>query len=176
MIKVHNKAFEILLQKAEIEAKIKDLAKLFDVEYKDKKPLFIGVLNGSFMFAAELFKNLSIDAEITFLRVKSYTDTKSNGKVTEILGLMENIEDRHVIILEDIVDTGLTVNKLQIMLKAQKPKSLAIATLLYKPKAIIKPIKVDHYCFEIEPKFVIGYGLDYDGLGRNLADVWVLKE
>jgi hypoxanthine phosphoribosyltransferase len=176
MIQIHDKSFEILLPKAEIEAKIKELAAQLNNELKEMQPLFIGVLNGSFMFAAELFKNLTIPAEITFLRVKSYTDTKSDGKVTEVLGLMENIEGRNVVILEDIVDTGLTVNKLQIILKAQKPKSIAIATLLFKPKAIIKPIKVDYHCFEIEPNFVVGYGLDYDGLGRNLSDVWVLKE
>lgn len=176
MIQVHDKHFEILISQYEIEQKIKALGQELSQKYASKNPIFLGILNGSFMFAAELFKNVTIEAEICFLRVQSYTETASTGQVKQLLGLTESIENKDVVILEDIVDTGITMEQILMNLNAKNPRSIAIATLLFKPKALQKPITVDYFCFEIEPKFVIGYGLDYNGLGRNLADIYVLKE
>jgi hypoxanthine phosphoribosyltransferase len=147
-----------------------------DSDFAGTKPLFIGILNGSFMFAAELFKNITIEAEITFLRVASYQNTTTTGNVVEVLGLIENIEEREIIIVEDIVDTGNTISEILMQLITKKPKSVAIATLLFKPKALKTKVLVNYVGFEIEPHFVIGYGLDYNGLGRNLPNIYVIKE
>lgn len=176
MIQLLDKSFEILITKKEIKARIKQLASQLNDDYSTKKPLFIGVLNGSFIFAAALFKKCNFEAEITFIKVKSYENTSSTGKVSEIFGINENIEGRDIILVEDIVDTGLTINQIIKTLTKQNPKSLKIATLLFKPKALKVPTNPDYVGFEIEPKFVIGYGLDYDGLGRNLGDIWVLVD
>lgn len=176
MLQIKDKKFEILLPQTQIEAEIKKLSATLNYGYLDKKPLFLAVLNGSFMFAAELFKHLKIEAEISFMRVQSYSKTNSTGTLKQILGLVNDIENRDIVILEDIVDTGFTINEIVIFLNEKKPKSIKIATLLFKPKALKVPIKPDYFCFEIEPDFVVGYGLDYDELGRNLADVWVLSE
>jgi hypoxanthine phosphoribosyltransferase len=176
MIHVQGKPFQILISQETIENRIKVLSEDFSHDYAGKNPLFIGVLNGSFMFAAELLKNCKIDAEITFIRVSSYVNTNSSGKVIDVLGLVENIENREVIIVEDIVDTGITISEIIRQFSDKKPKSIEIATLLFKPKALQKQVNVKYIGFEIEPKFVIGYGLDYDGQGRNLSDIYVLKE
>jgi hypoxanthine phosphoribosyltransferase len=176
MIQIHNKYFKTLISEAKIIDRIAVLAAEINLAYSYKKPLFIGILNGSFTFAAELFKNITLDAEITFMRVQSYQNMASQGKVTELLGLVENIENRDLIIIEDIVDTGLTINEILKYLSEKKPNSIKIATLLFKPKALKIDINPDYVGFEIEPKFVVGYGLDYEGLGRNLREIYVLKD
>lgn len=176
IVNIHDKSFELLIEESKIIERVDQISAQIYLEYADKKPLFIGVLNGSFMFAAELFKSLEIEAEITFVRVKSYENTQSLGKVTEVLGLTENIENRDIIIVEDIVDTGLTIKEITSFLQEKLPKSIKIATLLFKPKALKVDILPDYFGFAIEPKFVVGYGLDYDGLGRNLRGIFVLKE
>ncbi|MES2795749.1 MAG: hypoxanthine phosphoribosyltransferase [Bacteroidota bacterium] len=176
MIQIHDKSFQLLISESEIMERVVAISQKINSDYLNKKPLFIGVLNGSFMFAAELFKNLEIGAEITFLRVQSYQNMASQGKVVEVLGLTENIENREVIIVEDIVDTGLTINEIVSYLNSKNPNSIKIATLLFKPKALKTDVKADYVGFEIEPKFVVGYGLDYDGLGRNLRGIFVLYE
>lgn len=176
MIQLLDKSFEILISKKEIKARIKQLASQLNDDYSNKIPLFIGVLNGSFMFAAALFKKCNFEAEITFIKVKSYESTSSSGKVSEIFGINENIEGRDIILVEDIVDTGLTISYIISSLSKNKPKSIKIATLLFKPKALKVQTNPDYVGFEIDPKFVIGYGLDYDGLGRNLEDIWVLVD
>jgi hypoxanthine phosphoribosyltransferase len=176
MIQVHDKHFEAFINEDEILAKIVALSQKINSDYANKSPLFLGVLNGSFMFAAELFKNIDLEAEITFIRVQSYQNTTSQGKVTEILGLTESIKNKDIIIIEDIVDTGLTIEEVIKHLSTQSPSSIAIATLLFKPLALKTNLVPDYVCFEIDPKFVIGYGLDYDGLGRNLKGIYVLKE
>jgi hypoxanthine phosphoribosyltransferase len=173
-IQVHDKHFEVFIAKQVIEKRIAALGAAISADYQGKKPLFLTILNGSFMFAAELMKSVEVPCEITFLRVSSYQATESTGKVHEILGLLENIEDRDVIIVEDIIDTGLTMVEVKAQLTAKNPKSLSIATLFQKPEALKQPIEVQYVGFEIENKFVLGYGLDYDGLGRNLADLYVL--
>ena len=175
-IQVHDKHFEVFIEKSVIEKRIIELASQINRDYEGKRPLFLAILNGSFMFAGELMKSVSVSCEITFLRVSSYQATESSGKVVEILGLTENIEGRDIIIVEDIVDTGLTMTALKQQLLAQNPASLSIVTLFQKPEALKQPIDIQYVGFEIENKFVLGYGLDYDGLGRNLGDLYVLCE
>lgn len=175
-ILIHDKHFEVFIEKSVIEQRISDLALEINKDYEGKRPLFLAILNGSFMFAAELMKSVSVSCEITFLRVSSYQATTSSGKVHQILGLTENIEGRDVIIIEDIVDTGLTMIEIKQQLLAQNPASLSIVTLFQKPEALIQPIDIQYIGFKIENKFVLGYGLDYDGLGRNLGDLYVLCE
>ncbi len=175
-IQVHDKHFEVFIEKSVIEQRISNLALEISKDYEGKCPLFLAILNGSFMFAAELMKSVSVSCEITFLRVSSYQATTSSGKVHQILGLTENIEGRDIIIVEDIVDTGLTMIEIKQQLLAQNPASLSIVTLFQKPEALKQPIDIQYIGFKIENKFVLGYGLDYDGLGRNLGDLYVLCE
>jgi len=175
-IQIHDKHFEVFIEKSIIEKQIIELASRINQDYEGKCPLFLAILNGSFMFAAELMKSVNVDCEITFLRVSSYQATESTGKVHQILGLLENIENRDVIVVEDIVDTGLTMIEIKQQLLAQNPASLSIVTLFQKPEALNQPIDIQYVGFEIENKFVLGYGLDYDGLGRNLTDLYVLCE
>ena len=175
-IKVLDKEFVPYLVEKEIQEKITALAVQLNKDYAGKKPIFLSILNGSFLFAAELMKSVSIDCEITFLRVSSYHSTTSTGKITEVLGLKEDITDRDVIILEDIIDTGLTMAKIQEQLLGKNPKSLKVASLFQKPEALKTPIDIAYLGFELENRFVLGYGLDYDGLGRNLPDLYVLHE
>jgi hypoxanthine phosphoribosyltransferase len=175
-IQVHDKHFEILIEQSVLEERIANIAKALNDDFEGKRPLFLAILNGSFMFAAQLMKSITLDCEITFLRVSSYQATESTGKVLQILGLNEQIEGRDVIIMEDIIDTGITMVEIKKQLLAQHPNSLSIVTLFQKPEALKQHIDIQHIGFEIENKFVLGYGLDYDGLGRNLADLYVLCE
>jgi hypoxanthine phosphoribosyltransferase len=162
------------MEEEEIIRRVNQLAEKINLDYKDKRPLFIAILNGSFMFASDLFKALHIDAEICFIKLASYKGTKSTGQVITAIGLDTDIVDRHVIIVEDIIDTGKTMNEFLPQLKHQQPASLSIATLLHKPEATVYPIKIDYLGFEVPNKFLLGYGLDYDGLGRNLRDIYQL--
>ena len=173
---IHDKTFVPYLSAEDIQSSIKKLAVKLDDEYKNKTPLLISILNGSFMFAADLFKYLSIPAEICFIKLASYKGTSSTGHIVTSIGLDTEIANRDVIILEDIVDTGKTMNHLIPQLNNQHPASLKIAALLYKPDAKKYEIQVDYYCFSIPNKFVVGYGLDYDGLGRNIPSIYQLKE
>lgn len=171
---IKDKNFVLFIESEKLQARIKALAEQINKDYAGKNPLLIGVLNGSFMFIADLFKSIEIECEITFIRVSSYQHTQSSGNVKEILGLNEDIKNRHVVIVEDIVDTGLTMQEVLGQLASKKPASIKIMTMLYKPDALKVPLKIDYAGFEIENKFVIGFGLDYDGLGRNLDAIYVL--
>ena len=175
-IQVHDKTFVPYLSSDEIIAKVKELAEKLNQDYANKRPLFISVLNGSFMFSADLFKYLTIEAEICFIKLASYKGTKSTGQVLTAIGLDTDIAGRDIIILEDIIDTGKTINQFLPQVFNQQPASLKIAVLLHKPEATIFPVQIDYTCFIIPNKFVVGYGLDYDGLGRNLAQLYQLKE
>ncbi|MEJ7828360.1 MAG: hypoxanthine phosphoribosyltransferase [Segetibacter sp.] len=174
-IQVHDKYFVPYLTSEEIVDKVKELAEKLNKDYEGKRPLFISVLNGSFMFSADLFKYLTIEAEICFIKLASYKGTKSSGHVITAIGLDTDITNRDIIILEDIIDTGKTINQFLPQVYNQQPSSLKIAVLLHKPEATVFPIHIDYICFTIPNKFVVGYGLDYDGLGRNLAHLYQLK-
>lgn len=176
IIRVHDKQFEPYLTADKINARIKELAQQLDKDYAGKKPLFIAILNGSFIFAADLFKALSIDAEICFIKLASYKGTKSSGQVITAIGLDTDLFGRDVVIIEDIVDTGKTLSEFLPQLRHQQPASLKIVALLHKPEATVFPIPIDYLGFSIPNKFVVGYGLDYDGLGRNLGEIYKLVE
>lgn len=174
IIKLHDKTFDTYLSEQQIQEKVKDIAAQINNDYKDKRPLFIAILNGSFMFAADLFKYLTIDAEISFIKLVSYKGMKSSGNVITSIGLEAELFGREVIIVEDIVDTGKTLNEFLPKLDHQQPKSLKIAALLHKPEALQFPLKIDYLGFSIPNKFVVGYGLDFDGLGRNYKEIYQL--
>lgn len=175
-IRVHDKQFEPYLDAAMIADRIKEIAGKLNKDYADKKPLFIAILNGSFMFASDLFKELAIDAEICFIKLASYKGTKSTGHVLTAIGLDMDLFGRDVVIVEDIVDTGKTLSEFLPQLKHQQPASLKIVALLHKPEATVFPITIDYLGFSIPNKFVVGYGLDYDGLGRNIPEILKLIE
>ncbi len=168
--------FEPYIKREKIDARIAELGKEITRDYAEKKPVFICVLNGAFPFASDLFRAFEGDAEIDFIRLKSYEGTSTTGVVKEVLGLNRPIEGRDVIVVEDIVDTGHTIDKLVSDLKQKNPASVKIATLLFKPESLVKDVNPDYVGFAIPKKFIIGFGLDLDGLARNLNDIYVLKE
>jgi len=175
-IKIQDKVFESYLSEKDIQDAILKVAKEINKKYRGKKPVFLGVLNGSFLFAADLMKAIDFDCEISFVKVASYVGTQSSGQVRQLLGLDQNLQGRHVVVVEDIVDTGNTVEAIYGLIKNMGPSSISFATLLFKPKVYSKDIKIDYVALEIEPDFVVGYGLDYDGYGRNLNSLYVLSE
>jgi len=173
---VNDKKFIPYISAQDLSGRIKELADQISKDYADRRPLFIAILNGSFMFASELFKNISIEAEISFIKLASYKGTKSTGNVITSIGLDEPLKDRHVIIIEDIVDTGKTLSKFLPQLHDQRPASLKITALLHKPEALEHPLIIDYLGFSVPNKFLLGFGLDYDGLGRNSAEIYQLTE
>ena len=173
-IKVHDKEFISYISSGEIEEQVVRVAAEINRDYEGKKPLFIAILNGAFIFAADLFKHITIEAEICFIKLASYKGVKSTGKVITAIGLDVDLYGREVIIVEDIVDTGKTLFQFLPQLEHHHPASLKIASLLHKPEAMMHPIKIDYLGFTIPNKFVIGYGLDYDGLGRNIKEIYQL--
>jgi hypoxanthine phosphoribosyltransferase len=174
VVKVHDKRFGIYLSEAIIQNRIKELAAAINKEYEGKRPFFVAILNGSFMFASDLFKQLTVDAELCFIKLASYKGMKSSGNVVTSIGLDEDLFGKDVIIVEDIVDTGKTLHNFLPRLLHQQPRSLKIATLLHKSSATQFPLTLDYIGFDIPDKFVVGYGLDYDGLGRNFKEIYQL--
>lgn len=172
IVKVHDKNFETFLSEETIQQKVKEMAERINQDYAGERPLFIAILNGSFMFAADLFRYLTIEAELCFIKLASYKGMKSSGKVVTSIGLEEDIFGKQVIIVEDIVDTGKTLHNFMPKLVHQQPKSLKIAALLHKSEATKYPLELGYVGFDIPDKFVVGYGLDYDGLGRNLKEIY----
>lgn len=175
-IEVLHKKFRPFIKAAQIHEQICKLADQLNIDYAGKRPVFIAILNGSFMFAADLFKELTIEAEICFIKLASYKGTKSTGNVITSIGLDLPLKDRHVIIVEDIVDTGKTLHEFLPQLEGLQPASLRIASLLHKPEAQVYPLTIDYLGFTVPNKFLLGYGLDYDGLGRNLKEIYQLVE
>ncbi|MCX5783836.1 MAG: hypoxanthine phosphoribosyltransferase [Elusimicrobia bacterium] len=174
--KLHPDIKSVLISEGKIQAKVKQLAARICKDYKGKKPIFIGILKGSVPFLADLLKNISVDCMVDFMCLSSYSGDKSTGVVRTLLDLRQNIEGRHIIIVEDIVDTGLTMKYLLKNLNSRKPKSVEVCALLDKPSARKSPVKIKYLGFSIPEKFVVGYGLDYCEMHRNLPYVGVLKD
>jgi len=175
VLQLHDKTFEIFIQEEAILAEIRSMADKLNNEYAGKDVVFIAVLNGAFMFAADLMKHIGFDAEISFVKMSSYHGLNSTGRVDEVIGLNRPIKGKHVVVLEDIVDTGVTMEKLFSLLQAEQPLSVEIATLLYKPAAFKGKHTPKYIGFSIPDKFVVGYGLDYNEFGRNTKHIYQLK-
>jgi len=176
MIQLHDKHFVPFISAEEIEFAITNMAKQMDDDFFDDIPVFIGVLNGSFMVLSDLMKHYRGMCEVSFVKMASYEGTQSTNEVKQLIGLNENLEGKTVVIVEDIVDTGNTIEELKAIFKEQKVKHLKIATLFLKPDVYKKDIKLDYVGIRIPNKFIVGFGLDYDGLGRNLKDIYQLAE
>lgn len=176
LIKIHDKEFKVSIPSEEILKEVKRVAYEINRDYAGKRPILLCVLNGSFMFAADLMKNLNIECEITFVRLSSYQGTNTTGVVREVIGLSESITDRDVIIVEDIVDTGYTMQNMLETLGTREPASIEIASLFVKPARLKVPVDVKYSAFTIPDRFIVGFGLDYDGLGRNLPDIYDVEE
>ena len=164
MIHLHDKTFEPFISSEEIDFAIKNMAKQMDDDFFDEVPVFIGVLNGSFMVMGDLMKQYRGMCEVSFVKMASYEGTQSTNEVKQLIGLNENLEGKTVVIVEDIIDTGNTIEELRAISKEKKEKHIKIATLFFKPEAYKKDIKIDYIGIRIQNKFIVGYGLDYDGL------------
>ena len=175
-VKIHDKVFSKTITNEEICNEIKKVADRINTDYAGKRPLLLGVLNGCFMFVSELMKNLNIECEISFIKLSSYQGTTTTGVIKEVIGLSESITGRDVIILEDIVDTGLTMQRMLETLGTRNPSSIEIASLFLKPDRLKVPVDVKYSVFTIPDRFILGFGLDYDGLGRNYPDVYDVVE
>jgi len=173
--KVLDKEFIPYLSSEAILVRVKEIADKLNKCLETKDPIFMGILNGSFMFASDLYKEITVPSQITFLKLASYQGTGSTGNVKRLIGINEDIKDKTVVVIEDIVDTGNTLDSIIKQLKGYEPAEIIIVTLLFKPEAYKKDFKVHHYAFEIPNDFIIGYGLDYNGYGRNLKDILVIK-
>jgi hypoxanthine phosphoribosyltransferase len=176
LVTVHDKVFKPFINRETIEKRVGELGKQIDADYEGKRPLFLAILNGSFVFAADLFRHITVDAEISFIKLASYKGTTSTGNVVTAIGMEETLHQRHVILLEDIIDTGKTLSSFIPDIISRQPASLKIATFLTKPSALKYDVKADYIGFEVPDKFVLGYGLDYDGLGRNLPELYELVD
>jgi hypoxanthine phosphoribosyltransferase len=175
-VQLHDKTFAIDIREEQILQAVDALASRINSELLDEHPLFLGVLNGSFMFLSDLMKRVSIPCEISFVKVASYAGVSTTGEVKQLVGLAENVSGRTVVIVEDIVDTGHTIQHLFDLLQSHQPKSIKVATLLFKPDAYTKNIPLDYVALRVPNDFLVGYGLDYDGLGRNLKHIYKITE
>ena len=176
VVQIKDKTFRTFITEAEIAQRVKAVADRINHDMAGKKPLLLAVLNGSFVFAADLMRHITIPCEISFVKLASYEGTVSTGKVVEVMGLNEDIGGRDVIIVEDIVDTGKTMERMLNTLGTRNPASLHICTLLLKPDKLKIPLNIEYAAMEIPNDFIVGYGLDYDQEGRNLRDIYTLVE
>ena len=175
-IQIKDKNFEISIPEAKILERIKVVADKLNADYADKNPLFLAVLNGSFVFAADLMRMITIPSEISFVKLASYQGTTSTGVIKEVIGINEDLTDRHVVIVEDIVESGLTIKRMIETLGTRNPASIEICTLLLKPERLTVPLEMNYVAMEIPNDFIVGYGLDYDHQGRNLRDIYTVVE
>ncbi|MCK5825119.1 MAG: hypoxanthine phosphoribosyltransferase [Ichthyobacteriaceae bacterium] len=175
-VQLHDKTFEIFITEDEILKAVEKLVSEVEEKIGDDNPLFIGVLNGSFLVVADFVRRYKYNCEVSFVKMASYEGTGSTGKVKTLLGVNEDLKGRNIVIIEDIVDTGNTLEELLKLFGDKELKSLSVATLFYKPEAYKKDFPIEHIGMEIENKFIVGYGLDYDGWGRNLPHIYKLKE
>lgn len=176
IVQIKDKRFKTFISEDEIQQRVKAVADRINHDMEGKKPLLLAVLNGSFVFAADLMRHINIPCEISFVKLASYEGTVSTGKVVEVMGLNEDITGRDVIIVEDIVDTGKTMERMLDTLGTRNPNSLHICTLLLKPEKLKIPLNIEYAAMEIPNDFIVGYGLDYDQEGRNLRDIYTLVE
>ncbi|MES2779402.1 MAG: hypoxanthine phosphoribosyltransferase [Bacteroidota bacterium] len=175
LIKIHDRFFEPFILSDEIEKRVKLIASEISKEYEGKNPLFLAVLNGAFILAADLLREIHFQSEISFVKISSYQGMQSSHTIKELIGFTENLQNRHVIIIEDIIDTGLSMKHILEQVQSHRPASIKVATLLLKKAALKYSVQTDYIGFEIENKFVVGYGLDYDGVGRNFPHIYVEK-
>ncbi len=173
-VTIKDKTFETSISAAEIQEHVKDLAERINHDFEGKNPLFLAVLNGSFIFAADLMRELTIPCEISFVKLASYQGITSTGKVHEVLGINEDLTNRHVVIVEDIVDTGRTMKQMVESLGTRNPASVSICTLFVKPEKLQEHLDIKYAAFSIPNDFIVGYGLDYDQQGRNLKEIYSL--
>lgn len=174
MIQVKDKTFKRYIDNYAIQKRVMEIGKQISKDYAEKSPVIIGVLNGAYMFLSDLSKSITVPAEVSFIKISSYEGDTSTGTVKNILGLGTNLENRHVLIVEDIVDTGLSMVHLLNQVREKNPASIKTVTLLHKPDALQHQVVLDYVGFEIPNKFVVGYGLDYDGFGRNIPEIYQL--
>ncbi len=175
-VQLLDKRFRISIPSEKIQAAIAKVAERINNDLKNKDVIFMSILNGSFMFASDLFKQIQFDSQITFLKLASYDGTSSSGKVKRLIGINEDIKDKTVVVLEDIVDTGNTMESILKQLKGYEPAEIKIATLLLKPEIFKARFPVDYIGLEIPNEFIVGYGLDYNGYGRNLEDIYTVAD
>ena len=175
-IKLQDKWFKVMIPAEEIDAAVDRVAKQLDERYKGRTPIFLGVLSGSFLFLSDLVRKISFDSQLAFVKISSYSGTESTGNVQQQLGIDFDIEGRDIIIIEDIVETGHSMNYLLEYLKAKNPASITICTLFFKPDKFLYEYKIDYTALSIGNEFIVGYGLDYNQLGRNLKDIYVVDE
>jgi hypoxanthine phosphoribosyltransferase len=176
MIFIHNKPFIPYLDAQTIEGAVDRIASQICDDFADEPPILLGVLNGSFMFLSDLARKIDLPVGISFMKVSSYSGISSSGQVNIEMDVGDEISNRHVIIVEDIVDTGRSMAIILDLVRQKKPKSIVVASLLHKPDALVEPIEIKYLGFIITNKFVVGYGLDFDGLGRNLSEIFQLKD
>lgn len=176
MPEIHGKKFELYISEEEINERLKSLSELIQKDYKNSTPLFISILNGAFIFTADLVRNIWGEVELSFVKVKSYHGTQSSGNAKTMIGLGIDIRDKDVILIDDIIDTGHTFKYLIELLKISQPRSIKTCCLLFKKESFKENFQIDYIGFEIDNRFVVGYGLDYDEIGRNLKDIYALAE
>ena len=175
MISIKEKIFVPYITANSLKKRVEEIGNEISKDFKEDCPVLLGVLNGSFMFLSDLAKSISTHMEVSFVKVSSYSGTSSTGNVKNLMGLDIDLKNRSIIIVEDIIDTGLSMTHLLEMVQKENPKKIAIATLLLKPEALKYPMEINYIGFEIPNKFVVGYGMDFDGLGRNLPELYQLK-
>lgn len=176
-VKVLDKVFKKTITERQIYNRVQEIASQMNKDLEGKEPLFVCILNGAFMFASDLFKEITVkNASITFFRLSSYKGTETTGKVKQILGFTEDLKDRTVVVIEDIVDTGITIENTVQQIAKHEPKEVRIATFIYKPNSCVRDITLDYVGFEMPNDFIVGYGLDYDAMGRNFPAIYSLDD
>jgi hypoxanthine phosphoribosyltransferase len=175
-VQVHDKYFEPFINEEAIQREVTRMAREINSDLAGKDPVFLGILNGAFMFASDLYKQLVFPCQISFLKLASYSGTQSTGSVKQLIGINRELRNRVVVVLEDIVDTGVTLDTIIRQLSGFEPAEIRVATLLHKPDATVKKVKLDYVGMEIPNNFIVGYGLDYEGYGRNLREIYQLVD
>ena len=175
-VQVHDQYFKPFINEEAIQKEVSRVAEAMNRDLADRDPIFLGILNGAFMFASDLYKQLKFPCQITFLKLASYSGTQSTGSVKQLIGINRELKDRVVVVLEDIVDTGVTLDTIIRQLSGYEPEEILVATLLHKPEATVKEVKLDYVGMEIPNNFILGYGLDYNGYGRNFREIYQLVD